>query len=90
MKAAKKLNFNLSPDLSDKAQRVHTYNNLNTGTLVSVGTLANDDFDTVISKHTVFIFKNERLSSKANANIPTACRTSPLRPPSRHQKNLHQ
>ena len=62
MEALKKFQFNLTPELSAKAQSGHTYDDLKTDTPVSVGQLANDDCDTIFSKHAAYVLKMAKSS----------------------------
>ena len=64
MEAVKKVQFNLAPELSLEAQSGHTYDDLKTGTLVSVGQLANDDCNTIFSKYAAYVFKNGKIIIK--------------------------
>ena len=62
------MQFNLAPKLSPEEQSGHTYNDLKNGTLVSVGQLADDDYDTIFSKHAYYVFKNGKIIIKVKQN----------------------
>ena len=78
MEAVLKVQFNLAPELSPEAQSGHTYNNLKSGTLVSVGQLANDDCDTIFSKHAAYVFKNGKIIIKGKRNYTNGLWNIPL------------
>ena len=84
MQATKKLQFNLSPEISREAQYGHIYDDLKTGTLVSVGQISDNDFDTICLKTRCVYFKNGKLIIKGIRyhtnglwNIPLASTSEP-------------
>ena len=78
MHATKQVKLKLSHELSNKAQRGHTYNYLKTGTLVSVFQLADDDCDTTFMKHKVKVFKNGKVVIKGYRNQSNGLWNIPL------------
>jgi hypothetical protein len=82
MEAAKQVQFNLAPELSPEAQSGHTYNDLKTGTLVSVGQLADDNCNTIFSKHAAYVFKNGKIIITGKRNLTNGLWNIPLNPTS--------
>ena len=78
MQAAKHVKFKLAPKLSNEVQCGHTYNYLKIRTLVSVVQLADDDCDTIFSKHELKVSSNGNLIIKGYRNQSNSLWNIPL------------
>ena len=80
MQSIKRVKSQLSKKLSDKAQQGYTYNNLKTGTLLSVGKLAYDNCVYIFSRHHVNVIKIGKVIIKGRRNPINGFYNTPLAP----------
>ena len=83
MQASRRVKFQLLDKISDKDQQGYTYNDLKTGTLFSVGKLADANWVSIFSRHHVSIFQNGKIIIKVRRNPKNGVYNNPLAPNSK-------
>jgi hypothetical protein len=90
IETTKRATIPLAPTLSPQAKIGHIFDNLKSGSLISIGQLCDDDCVALFTKYNVNIFKNGQVIITGERNDTNGLWTVPLAPKAPLPPTLHQ
>ncbi len=90
IKPNKRVTFSLATDLSESAKVGHLFNELKSGTLISLGQLCDDDCVALFTKYDVKIYKNGQIIIVGKRNLTNGLWNIPLAPKEQTPPTMHK